>query len=157
MSPTLELILLALLAGFLVALGVWTVRLVRVAPAERERRRRLQVNRCGRMSDGMLTDVSADTLYFSYSVRGVEYTASQEVTSLRELLPEDRDSLIGAVTLKYLPRNPANSIVVCEEWSGLRRRESTHPPVPEQAEAPPGTLIGTPGNRSPASFGHSAS
>jgi hypothetical protein len=27
---------------------------------------------------------------------------------------------LGPVSVKYDPRNPANSIVVSEEWSGLR-------------------------------------
>ena len=35
-------------------------------------------------------------------------------------LPEDPDRLIGPVYMKYTPRNPANSIIVCEQWSGLR-------------------------------------
>ena len=30
--------------------------------------------------------------------------------------------LVGPVTLKYSTRNPANSIIICEEWSGLRQR-----------------------------------
>jgi len=37
-----------------------------------------------------------------------------------QLMPPGPQRLIGAVTLKYSPRNAANSIVVCEEWSGLR-------------------------------------
>jgi len=72
------------------------------------------------MSDGMLTDVDGDTLYFTYTVRGVDYAASQDVGALRDHVPEDRDVLIGPVTLKYSPRNPPNSILVCKEWSGLR-------------------------------------
>ena len=27
---------------------------------------------------------------------------------------------VSAISVKYDPRNPANSIVVAEEWSGLR-------------------------------------
>lgn len=156
MSPTLELILLSLLAGVLTALAVWTVRLVRVTPTERERRRRLEVSRIGRMSDGMLTDASADTLYFSYCIMGVEYTASQEVGALRDLLPEDHNSLIGAVTLKYSPRNPANSIVLCEEWSGLRTRHQTRILTTGEGDTPP-TLMGAAGDHRNESFGNSAS
>jgi hypothetical protein len=75
------------------------------------------------MSDGMLTDVRENTLYYSYSIHGVDYAASQDVSRLRDRLPEDHDLLIGPVTLKYSVRNPANSIVVCEQWSGLRIRK----------------------------------
>ena len=156
MSPTREVIRLGLLARALSALEVWTVRLVRETAAARKRRRRLEVSRIGRMSDGMLTDASADTLYFSYCLMGVEYTASQEVGALRDLLPEDHNSLIGAVTLKYSPRNPANSIVLCEEWSGLRTRHQTRVLTTEEDNTPP-TLMSTAGSHQNESFGNSTS
>jgi hypothetical protein len=28
-------------------------------------------------------------------------------------------ALLGPALVKFDPRNPANSIVICEEWSGL--------------------------------------
>ena len=55
-----------------------------------------------------------------YTVRGVHYTASQDVSALREFLPAEAHRLIGVSGLKYSSKNPANSILVCEEWSGLR-------------------------------------
>jgi hypothetical protein len=76
----------------------------------------------GRMTDGMMTDASHDALFYTYEVMGVEYITSQDVGALVDRLPDDRDSLIGPVTVKYLPRNPANSIALCESWSGLRPR-----------------------------------
>jgi hypothetical protein len=42
--------------------------------------------------------------------------------TLEALLPEDQMSMIGPALVKFDPRNPANSIVLCEDWSGLRRR-----------------------------------
>jgi len=89
-------------------------------PQERERIRRLSVNARGRLADGYILEASADTVYYSYSVRGVAYTASQDVSAIREFIPGQADRLIGPVTLKYLAANPANSIIVCEEWTGLR-------------------------------------
>jgi hypothetical protein len=77
------------------------------------------------MGDATITDVQDDTLYFSYSVQGVAYNASQDVTAMRHLLPKDIAQTIGPVWIKYLPRNPANSIVVSEQWSGLRLRATT--------------------------------
>jgi hypothetical protein len=127
---TAQLILLGLLAAALVALLVWVLLRLRVTPADRERRRRLYVYSAGRMGDGILTDVEDKTLYYSYTVRGVDYNASQEVDSLAEHLPEGLESLVGAVTVKYYPANPANSIVVCEKWSGLRV------PAPEHTATP---------------------
>jgi hypothetical protein len=93
-------------------------------PQERERLRRLGVNARGRLADGYILEAAADTIFYSYSVRGVAYTASQDVSQIRHLIPGQTDRLIGPVTLKYLTTNPANSIIVCEEWTGLR-------PVPE--------------------------
>jgi len=80
------------------------------------------INRIGRMSDAMLTDAHGDTLYYLYTVNGVDYNASQDVSALRDRVPAEPSLLIGNVTLKYAPRNPANSIVLCEDWSGLRAR-----------------------------------
>ena len=40
--------------------------------------------------------------------------------SLRHLLPAEPHPLLGNAGLKYSTRNPANSILICEEWSGLR-------------------------------------
>ena len=77
------------------------------------------VNSRGRLADGIVTDVGPGVIYYSYAVGGVEYRASQDVAQLAEFLPPDPDRLIGHVTLQYFPRNPANSILVCESWSGL--------------------------------------
>ncbi len=120
MSPGTHLTLLALAAAALIGLAWWVITRVRLTPAERERRRRLRVNREGRMTDGTVTEIAGSTIYYSYAVGGVEYASSQDVSALAQLLPADPAAVIGPVTLKYLPRNPANSIVVCEEWSGLR-------------------------------------
>ena len=68
----------------------------------------------------MITDSSEDAIYYSYNLAGVEYIASQDIRNLRDILPADPAQLIGPVTVKYASRNPANSIVLCEEWSGLR-------------------------------------
>jgi hypothetical protein len=71
------------------------------------------------MGDAVLVDVREDVIFFSYSVRGVEYTASQDVSTLKDQVPTDLSEVL-AVGVKYLPQNPANSIVLAEEWSGLR-------------------------------------
>jgi hypothetical protein len=41
------------------------------------------------------------------------------------MVPQDLSS-IDAVAVKYLPENPANSIVLAEEWTGLRLGKSIH-------------------------------
>ena len=112
----------ALLAVLLVLAGTIGVRAwqrSRISPEEKERRRRLMLLSAGKRGDGNLLDIRDDLLVYSYAVRGVEYTTSQDVSKLKPFLPDDVATL-GPVSVRYDPRNPANSIVVAEEWSGLR-------------------------------------
>lgn len=92
----------------------------RISPDEAERLRRLDVGAYGRLLEGIVTDVHENTVYFTYSVRGVEYQATQDLSRLLDRIPGEMPTLIGPVTLKYITNNPANSIVLCEHWSGLR-------------------------------------
>ena len=80
----------------------------------------MAISRSGRMGDAMIIDVRDCVLFYSYEVRGVAYTTSQDASDFRDLLPADTSVLIGPSGLKYSSGNPANSIVICEEWSGLR-------------------------------------
>src|SRR6202035_3288783 len=89
-------------------------------PQKRERKRRLELHRHGRLGDALVTEASDTMLYYSYSVGGVQYEASQDVSGLRDQLPPEPEGLIGPASLKYSSRNPGNSILICEEWSGLR-------------------------------------
>jgi hypothetical protein len=107
-------------AGVLAAIGMRAVLRHRRCPDRRERERRLAVHQRGRLGDGMITDAGDDVLYYTYTLSGVVYSTSQDIRHLRAHLPADPVHLIGPVSLKYAPRNPANSIVLCEEWSGLR-------------------------------------
>ena len=111
---------LLVLAIVLIAAAVWIGYNKRNSPERREQRRRLFVNREGRLGDGMIIDVIDDTLVYQYQVNGVSYTGSQDVSTLRQFLPGGFDRLVGMVAIKYTLRNPANSIVLCEVWSGLR-------------------------------------
>lgn len=112
--------LLVLLLGLLAAMAVRGWRRSRIPPEEKERRRRFALLATGKMGDANLLEVQGNLLLYSYAVRGVEYTASQDVSRLGEYLPDDLASIAGHILFKYDPRNPANSIVVAEEWSGLR-------------------------------------
>lgn len=115
-----QLGLLLSISGAAFVAAFWILLQRRRGPLERERRRRLSVNLRGRLGDAMITDVQENTLYYSYSIRGVAYTAAQDVSTLRELLPEDHERLIGLASMKYHTNNPANSILICEQWSGIR-------------------------------------
>jgi hypothetical protein len=111
------------LAGVLAAVGAligyraW--QRSRVGPMERERRRRSALVARGKMGYAMLVEIRDDLLFYSYAVRGVEYTASQDVSALKPYMPSDF-SAIDSVSVRYDAKNPANSIVLSEEWSGLR-------------------------------------
>jgi len=107
-------------AILLVAVAILIARQIQGTPEKRERKRRLTVNMEGRLGDALITEATDSALYYSYSVGGVQYEASQDVASLRHLLPPEPERLIGLASLKYTQRNPANSILICERWSGLR-------------------------------------
>ncbi len=89
-------------------------------PVERERRRRLEVNRRGRITTGVVHDIGDGLIHYQYAIGAVEYAACQDVSAVAELVGEDPKGVVGAVTVKYHQKNPYNSIVICEEWSGLR-------------------------------------
>ena len=113
-TAALAIVLVILLA----IAGVRAWRRSRVTPEERERRRRAWLVATGKMGDAVIVEMHDTVLFYSYDVRGVEYTASQDVTTLTGLLPSEFKG--NGISVKYDPRNPANSIVVAEQWSGLR-------------------------------------
>ena len=116
----MQIVLLVSVTIALLGVGFYFLSRMRRNPKDKEKRRRLQVNQQGRLGDATITEVQENTIFYEYSVRRVLYTASQDVAQLREQMPGDLERLIGPVTLKYSPQNPANSILLCEEWSGLR-------------------------------------
>ena len=109
----------------------WFLPWRRKDPAELERLRRLDVNKRGRISVGRVVDLlEAETaglrsslLIYSYEVAGVTYEAAQDVTTLPEFAAVARFLSGRTASVKYDPKRPANSIIACEEWSGLGSRE----------------------------------
>jgi hypothetical protein len=135
--------------GIGVAIYVFTRRKPTAEEIERERRDLLA--RSGRITDGTIMDtmitevrngdlnaslVSAQTepsdhstptphiIVYNYRIAGVTYECAQDVTMLAEYVHGIRTDL--PVQVRYLPQNPANSIIVAESWSGLRL-SSSHP------------------------------
>ncbi|HEY6341416.1 MAG TPA: hypothetical protein VIY49_07995 [Bryobacteraceae bacterium] len=122
MSVHEQLAALGALAAILIAIAARiALQGLRRNPERRERRRRLHVNRTGRLGDALITEVSGELVYYTYSVHGVHYSASQDIAALREKLPPELGPWVGLANIKYSRKNPANSILVCEEWSGLRK------------------------------------
>ena len=117
------LALSGLLVVIVAILGYRAWKNSRLSPGEKERIRRATLVAHGKMGDANLVEIRDQHLFYAYTVRGVEYTASQDVGALMEFMPADLP-LLGAVAVRYDPRNPANSIVLAEQWSGLRLGES---------------------------------
>ena len=57
---------------------------------------------------------------YSYSISGVSYETAQDVTGLEERAPLDRMVAGQPASIKYDPSNPSDSILIAEDWSGLR-------------------------------------
>jgi hypothetical protein len=106
----------------------------RTPPEEMERRRREDLALNGRITDGLILDArtlgnedsispTPEVLVYSYSVAGMTYNCAQDVSSLAERVLGYR--IDKPVQVKYDPRNPGNSILVSETWSGLWLRVST--------------------------------
>jgi hypothetical protein len=123
LSPSAAEAVLLVLAGvlfiLLAVIGYRAWQRSRITPEERERRRCTALVAHGKMGDASLVDIRGDILIYCYYVRGVEYTASQDISRLKEQMPGDL-SAIGPVSVKYDARNPANSILLAETWTGIR-------------------------------------
>ncbi len=130
MNETLRLSAFATLAGLsLLGAGVVWARLRRKTPEQLEQERRLRISEIGRITDGAVIDVNEmqlndareiQLLVYRYDVAGVSYEASQDVTALRHRV-DLHSCRAGLMTsIKYDPTNPGNSIVIAENWNGLR-------------------------------------
>lgn len=107
-------------ASILVAAAIRLQQRFRTTPEQQERRRRLRVNQSGRLTSALIVELQDGILHYRYWVGGAEYLAAQDVSQFRDFVPRDA---AGPVLVKYLPTNPANSIVICETWSGLHKRK----------------------------------
>lgn len=118
-TPEYVRIGLGAMVAALIGILLWRVLRHKPTPEEIEKRRRATIHASGKLGDGEVIDVEGVAIVYSYSVRGVGYTASQDVSVFESQLPENTMALVGPALVKFDPRNPANSIVICEEWNGL--------------------------------------
>jgi hypothetical protein len=100
------------------------------SPQELERARREWLEQVGRITDGTVIDVQelpsnghapSIMLIFKYDVSGVAYEASQDVTYLRQWINLQSCRLGLPTSVRYDPHNPGNSMVISENWIGLRQ------------------------------------
>jgi hypothetical protein len=122
-------------AGVVVAVfgTLLVVYLRRPSAEEIERRRREELALNGRITDGVILDArtlagdesiseTPEVLLYSYRLAGVTYNCAQDVSHLAERVAGFR--IDQSVQIRYDPRNPGNSVVVSESWTGLWMRGS---------------------------------
>jgi hypothetical protein len=116
------------------------------APEEVERKRRLHLNQIGRIAEGQVVDLMENppeppapkkTVFgprapalppngprrlvsYSYAISGVTYHTAQDITGLEGQVRFDRLVTGQPASIKYDPANPSDSILVADDWSGLR-------------------------------------
>jgi hypothetical protein len=117
------------------AVALWLVLRRRPTAEALERARRRFLVQSGRLVDGMLLDICEveapplakaeagrmlTMLVFSYRIAGVDYECSQDITNLSEVVDSAHVRAGFPCSVRYQPGNPQNSIVVAEDWTGMR-------------------------------------
>ena len=113
---------------------------------EMERKRRLHLNQIGRIAEGQVVELSehppltpeprkgffgsnakplADTrprhlVSYTYAISGVTYHTAQDITGLEGQIRFERLVAGQPASVKYDTANPTDSIIVADDWSGLR-------------------------------------
>jgi hypothetical protein len=115
-------------------------------PEEEERKRRLHLNQIGRIAEGQIVElvehppVSKEArkglfgagarpladmrprhlVSYSYLISGVTYHTAQDITGLESQIRLERLVAGQPASIKYDASNPSDSILVADDWSGLR-------------------------------------
>ncbi len=141
--------LLAIGGGSLAALAMIAYAFVRPAvnPEEEERKRRLHLNLIGRIAEGQVVELLPEQeappveeprklfgsrprpladnrprqlVSYSYAISGVTYQTAQDITGLESQVRVERLVAGHPASVKYDPSNPSDSILVADDWSGIR-------------------------------------
>ena len=115
-------------------------------PEEAERKRRLHLNQIGRIAEGQIVDLverppeskearkglfgsssrplkdmrPRHFVSYSYLISGVSYHTAQDITGLESQVRLERLVAGQPASIKYDAANPSDSILVADDWSGLR-------------------------------------
>ena len=121
--------------------GVWLTLRKRPTPEEIELARRQFLTQSGRIVDGTLLDLAEvpapdgrtlSLLLYEYRIGGVDYECSQDITMLGNVVSPAGIRIGLPCSVRYQPGSPQNSIVVAEQWSGIRALS----PVPPAHDDP---------------------
>ena len=117
-----------------------------VNPEAEERKRRLHLNQIGRIAEGQVVELvehppepresrkglfgagarpladmrTRHLVSYSYAISGVTYHTAQDITGLEGQICFERLVAGQPASVKYDPSNPSDSILVADDWSGLR-------------------------------------
>jgi hypothetical protein len=116
-----------------------------VDPEGEERKRRLHLNQIGRITEGQVVELAEHPpepretrkplfggarplpdnrprhfVSYSYAISGVTYQTAQDITGLEGQIRFERLVAGQPASVKYDPANPSDSILVADDWSGLR-------------------------------------
>jgi hypothetical protein len=143
-DPKTLLILVAIVLG---GIGILFYTFFRPSadPEEAERKRRLHLNQIGRIAEGQVVELlqhpaeekpaakglfgskarplpgrSRHIVSYTYSISGVTYQTGQDITGLESQVRLERLVAGQPASIKYDPSNPVDSILVADDWSGLR-------------------------------------
>ena len=139
---------LATIAGAAIAgigLIIYAFFRPQIDPEEAERKRRLHLNQIGRIAEGQVVELNEHTaeptparglfgskpqplatnkirhlVTYSYAISGVTYHTAQDITGLESQVRLERLVAGQPASIKYDPANPVDSILVADDWSGLR-------------------------------------
>jgi hypothetical protein len=141
-------LLLALVGGSVAAIAMIVYAFARPVsnPDDEERKRRLHLNHIGRIAEGQVVELAQHPapvieqkrgllgsrakplpdnrprhlVSYSYSISGVTYETAQDITGLESQVRFERLVAGYPASVKYDPSNPSDSILVADDWSGLR-------------------------------------
>jgi hypothetical protein len=139
---------LAFVGAAIAAIAMIAYAFIRPAvdPEEEERKRRLHLNQIGRIAEGQVVELvehppepktgrrklfssrarpltaplPRHLVSYSYAISGVTYHTAQDITGLQSQISFDRLVAGQPASIKYDPSNPSDSILVADDWSGLR-------------------------------------
>ena len=119
----------ALAAAACASVAIWLIRRHRPTADELERMRRTMLSRTGRLVDGMILDIcdmegedgaTRTMLIYKYRIGGVDYECSQDITTVASAVSPALLRAGFPCSVRYRQGSPQDSIVLSEEWSGLR-------------------------------------